>query len=30
LEVGSFELGIFEIKINKLHTYEEDLIKCER
>jgi len=30
LEVGSFELDIFEITINKLQTYEEELIKCER
>ena len=30
LEVGSFELDIFEITINKLQTYEKELIKCER
>jgi hypothetical protein len=30
LEVGSFNLGIFEIIINNLQTYEEELIKCER
>ena len=30
LEIGEFELGIFTITINKLHTYEEELIKCER
>ena len=30
LEVGSFELDIFEISINKIKTYEEELIKCER
>ena len=30
LEVGSFELDIFEIQINKIKTYEEELIKCER
>ena len=24
-----FELGIFNITINKLKTYEKDLIKCE-
>ena len=30
LEVGSFELDIFEININKIKTYEEELIKCER
>ena len=28
LEVGSFELDIFEIQINKIKTYEEELIKC--
>jgi hypothetical protein len=28
LEVGSFELDIFEIIINKIKTYEKDLIKC--
>ena len=27
LEVGSFTLGIFEITINKIETYEMDLIK---
>jgi hypothetical protein len=27
LEKGSFELDIFEITINKIKTYEEDLIK---
>ena len=30
LEVGSFELDIFEITINKIKTYEEDLIECKR
>ena len=30
LEVGSFELDIFEIIINRVKTYEEELIKCER
>jgi len=30
LEVGSFELDIFEIQINKIKTYEGELIKCER
>jgi hypothetical protein len=30
LEVGSFELDIFEISINKIKTYEKELIKCER
>jgi hypothetical protein len=29
LEVGSFELDIFEIEINKIKTYEGELIKCE-
>ena len=29
LEVGEFELGIFNIKVNKVKTYEEELIKCE-
>ena len=27
LEVGSFELDVFEIQINKIKTYEKDLIK---
>ena len=30
LEVGSFELNIFEITINGIHTYEDSLIKCDR
>ena len=30
IETGSFELGIFKITINKIKTYEENLIKCER
>jgi hypothetical protein len=30
LEVGSFELGIFQISINKIKTYEEELIKCKK
>ena len=30
LEVGEFNLGIFRIVINKIKTYEEELIKCER
>ena len=30
LEEGSFELDIFEISINKIKTYEGDLIKCEQ
>jgi glycosyltransferase involved in cell wall biosynthesis len=29
LEVGEFDLGIFKITINKIKTYEEDLIVCE-
>ena len=29
-EVGEMELGIFKITINKLKTYEKELIKCER
>ena len=29
LEVGSFGLSIFEIEINKIKTYTEELIKCE-
>ena len=29
LEEGSFNLGIFEININKIKTYEKELIKCE-
>ena len=29
LEEGSFELDIFKIQINKIKTYEKDLIKCE-
>jgi antitoxin component HigA of HigAB toxin-antitoxin module len=28
LEIGSFELDIFEITINKIETYEKNLIKC--
>ena len=28
-ELGIMELGIFKITINKLKTYEEELIKCE-
>ena len=28
LEEGSFELDIFEVGINKIKTYEEELIKC--
>jgi hypothetical protein len=30
LEVGSFELDIFEISINKIKTYEENLIVCKK
>ena len=30
LEVGSFELDIFEIEIKKVKTYEEELIKNDR
>ena len=29
LEVGEFELGIFKVKVNKIKTYEEELIVCE-
>jgi len=29
LEVGEFELGIFNIKVNKVKTYEKDLITCK-
>jgi len=29
LEIGSFELDIFKMSINKVKTYEKDLIKCE-
>jgi len=29
LEVGEFELGIFKVKVNKIKTYEEELIKCD-
>jgi len=28
-EVGEMELGIFKITINKIKTYEQELIKCE-
>ena len=27
-EVGEFELDIFNVKINKIKTYERDLINC--
>ena len=30
LEVGDFELDIFKINVNKVKTYEEELIKCAR
>jgi len=30
IEEGTFELGMLGIKINKIKTYEEELIKCER
>ena len=30
LEVGEFNLGIFKIIVNKIKTYEEELIKCKR
>ena len=30
LEEGSFNLGIFEININKIKTYDKELIICER
>ena len=30
LEEGSFELGIFEVNINRIKTYEKELIVCER
>tara|TARA_R110002020_G_scaffold38998_2_gene116662 strand:- start:557 stop:1105 length:549 start_codon:yes stop_codon:yes gene_type:complete len=29
LEEGSFNLGIFEIVVKKIKTYEKELIKCE-
>ena len=29
LEVGEFELGIFKVKVNKIKTYEEELIVCK-
>ena len=29
VSVGEFELGIFKIKVNKVKTYEKDLIVCE-
>ena len=30
LEVGEFELGIFNIKVNKVKTYEEELMVCKK
>ena len=30
LEVGEFELGIFNIKVNKVKTCEKELIRCKR
>ena len=30
LEEGEFELGIFTIKVNKIKTYEEELIVCKK
>ena len=30
IEEGNFDLGIFKITINKIKTYERELIKCER
>ena len=30
IEPEEFELDVFEITINNLQTYEEELIKCER
>jgi glycosyltransferase involved in cell wall biosynthesis len=30
LEVGSFELDIFEVEVRKIKTYEEGLIKCQK
>ncbi len=29
LEVGNFKLDIFDVEINKLKTYEKELIKCD-
>ena len=28
-DIGEMELGIFKITINKIKTYEEELIKCK-
>ena len=30
LEEGEFEYQIFKVKVNKIKTYEEELIVCER
>ena len=30
LEVGEFELGIFTVTVNKIKTYEEELIVCKK
>ena len=30
LEEGEFDLGIFKIKINRIKTYEKNLINCDR
>ena len=30
LEVGEFELDIFKVKIRKIKTYTEELVKCTR
>ena len=30
LEIGEFELGIFTITINKIKTYEKNLINCQK
>ena len=30
LEVGEFELGIFTVTVNRIKTYEEELIVCKR
>ena len=29
LEVGSFELDIFEVDVRRIKTYEGELIKCD-
>ncbi len=30
IEVGEFELDIFTVKVNKIKTYEEELIVCKK